>query len=82
MIVHARRADTTLAKPFLDLGNIGPLIKYIGRAHGPRRVRAEPNHRHAELFAVDFDQLVVAVGCEGGVRRPAPVVADRLEEGA
>jgi hypothetical protein len=72
MIVHPRRADVRVAEPFLDVGDVGTLIKRFGSRRCPDRVGPESVNRKANLAAVELQNLVDAVCGQrrvGGPRR-------------
>lgn len=41
MIVDPGRRNVRMAKPFLHLGDVGLVIKVVGRRGGPERMRAD-----------------------------------------
>ena len=79
-----------MAKPFLGLGDISPVLQGVGGGGGPHGMHAQTRHvlGNAYLAGIMLEGLIDAGGMQRFIqlpRLPPPiggVISDRPEEGA
>ena len=81
VVVDPRSTHVRVAKPLLDLRDVGALVERVGCGGGAGRVRPEPVNADADLCPVEFQNLMRAVRGERRIRRPPSVIPNRLKEG-
>jgi hypothetical protein len=69
-----------MTEPFLDFGDVSAGVQGVSSCGGAGGMGTEAIDTDANLLAIEFDQLIDAVGSQSGVESAAiAVVADGAE---